>query len=91
LEFGYWSEVEKKPKKPNSFDYSHGIYTYTQWAPWTEKDSVERDVALNSFPSEETFQKELRKLLKGTKTAILMRKRRCPQGAKRVLRQFKIP
>ena len=89
LEFGYWSKFEKKPKEPNAYRYGSGIYASLEWAPWTgsrNEDSKE----VKSFPSEETFQKELRKFLKGIKDAVPRRKK-CPKGVKQVLRQFKVP
>jgi hypothetical protein len=92
LEFGYWSDLEKKPQKPNANRYSSGIYANLEWAPWTgsRNDLVEGSKELKTFPSEETFQKELRKFLKGTKAAALLRTN-CPKGVKQVLRQFKVP
>ena len=79
LEFGYWSDAEKRPKKANAYNYSSGIYVGVAWKPWKTDNSLYfYDPPLRSFPDEELFQRELRKRLKRTKAAVL-RKKRCPK------------
>jgi hypothetical protein len=89
LEFGIWINADKQRKRKTRVS-DGGIYAYFSWKPWkgSDNDSAESAVFLSKFPDENSFQKELRKVLKEARAAGL---KKCPAPEKRALGNFHIP